>query len=121
MRIDRYGIKPLFLLNVTLSYICIVNFSKHILLIFKFIKLNFISKFLMYIGKNSVVYLCLNQLCLHLISTIYLANKYFLNHKLLKVLLIIVLITFVSYILNHTKLKFILGKSIRKEKRQSVN
>ena len=59
MRLDMYSVIPLFWINVLLSVIVGMNFSR---LIYRVIKNNLISRWLIEIGKNGITYVCLKQI-----------------------------------------------------------
>lgn len=58
MRTGSYGIIPLFYVNVLLSVSVLINFAKYL---FKWFGNRFPNNYLTGIGKNSIVYLSLNQ------------------------------------------------------------
>ncbi|GFP74222.1 acyltransferase family protein [Clostridium fungisolvens] len=115
MRTITYGIIPLFWVNAILSTITYWNISRYL----DICKVKFIKKInhqLIYIGKNSIVYLCLNQIVI-LISTKCLEFTIDYNSSLERLLMKvgILLITLVglhvaSIIINKTKLRALIGK-----------
>ena len=59
MRIGSYGFVPLFYLNVLLAVLVLLNFAKYLFTLFQ---TRFPNNYLIGIGRNSIVYLGLNQL-----------------------------------------------------------
>jgi fucose 4-O-acetylase-like acetyltransferase len=103
MRLGEYCIIPLFWINAIVSIIVGINIScwldKRIPHIFKNI--------FIYIGKNSIIYLCLNQL---VISYIYKFLTDSIINNVLWLIIIILLLTVISLIINKTFLKKVIGK-----------
>lgn len=114
MRLGIYGIIPLFWINVTLSTIVLFNLSKKI---DKILNLK-IKAFIMNIGKDSIVYLCLNQfviLILQKIFSFFIGNSSINNIQKLIIssfeLVITLLILYVlNVIIQNTKIKILIGK-----------
>lgn len=105
MRTETYSNVLLFYLNSVLSSIILINYS---LLIDNILKSNFISKFLQSVGRNSIVYVCLNQLVILLINKYFNYSIPFENYFVL--FLSVLLLSVFSYVITKTKLKFLIGK-----------
>ena len=104
MREGRYGFLPLFWINVLLSICLGISISKLICKTDKF-------KWLMGIGKNSIVYLCLNQV---VIQVLHRAFSCVAMPKIVSNLLVLILslavLWFLSMLFTKTKLKIFIGK-----------
>ena len=99
----------LFYLNVILSYIIIINYSKYILNFLNITKLSLLLNWLLHIGKNSIFFVCFNFPII-----IYFKFEKLLSLNCLiafKFLSVIIIITVLSLIINKTKLRFIVGKT----------
>lgn len=113
MRTGSYGIIPLFYINVLLSVIVLINLAKYM---FSLFNLNFPNTFLFGIGRNSIVYLSLNQLCILLFK--FIAEKIVfigggigvILSKLFVLLCSLVILYFFEQLFTKTKLKFMIGK-----------
>lgn len=105
MRIGFYSIIPLFWINSVLSISVMISFSKVILNVFDN---SFIKKWLISIGKNSIVYLCLNQLVIVLLKN----SSGELSAKLLVLLETLFVLFIVGEFLLKTKLRLIIGRKL---------
>lgn len=109
MREGTYAIIPLFWLNSVLSTLVILNFSR---LVYPFIEQNIMGRWLCGIGKCSIVYVCLNQIIIFIVTLC--VNKYLvLSFVLAKILITVVVFGFL-FIINHiiinTRLRILIGK-----------
>ena len=114
----QFGNGIMYIINVILSFITYVNLSKWLL------KSNFaggrINGFLCYVGRNSMIYLCFNQLMIKLFNMTLSAYGFSFNNDLEKaginfinLLTTIALLTCLSTIFQRNRvLKGILGKKI---------
>lgn len=105
MRTEVYSNVILFFFNSILSSIVLINYA---LIVEKVLKISFISKFIQSIGKNSIVYVCLNQIVILLVTKFINYYLPFKNYFIL--LLSVILLGVGSYIISKTKLKFLIGK-----------
>ena len=105
MRTEVYSNILLFFLNSIISSIILINIA---LIIDKKMKNNFISKFFQSIGKNSIVYVCLNQLVILVINRYFYCGIPF--KKCFVLILSIMLLQICSLIFSNTKLKFLIGR-----------
>lgn len=108
MRTGTYSIVPLFWVNAILSIVLCLNISK-------FIEKKIDKKFwkwISYIGKNSIVYLCLNQLTILLFAKLFnmIAFNILAISNISKLILTLVTLHIVNKILVNSKLKCTLGK-----------
>lgn len=107
MRTGIYANIPLFWTNAMLSTIVGVNLSKRI---YPFIKNNLIGRWLTSIGRDSIIYVCLNQVVILLVTRyIGLGNGIAFQSVISIVVLSILLI--MHKIIVGTKLKVLIGKS----------
>lgn len=111
MRTNSYAHIHLFWLNVILSFIFIINLSKEILIVLKALNLKVFYHWFLYIGRNTIVFLCLNQIFTSTISKKYFKNSYFSHPALLKLLFVLIALTILAYIINHTVLRVTIGKT----------
>ena len=102
MRLYQYGFIPLFYLNAMLGYILTINVSKYI---YKFTtnKNYIINNILINIGKNSILFVCLN-------GVFILGTKYCNTSVLITFIYSLVMIYLISYLINRTNLKVVLGR-----------
>lgn len=104
MREGRYAFLPLFWINALLSVYLGISISKLICRIGE-------MKWLTSIGRNSIVYVCLNQI---IIRVLFKGFSYISMPKILSHLLILALSMFVLYwlaeLFTRTKLKVFIGK-----------
>lgn len=113
MRTGSYGFILLFYINVLLSVAVLMNFSKYM---FKIFGNKFPNSILFGIGKNSLVYLSLNQLFILLFR--FIANNTILISggigiilsKLFILISTMVVLCLCELLFKRTKLKFMLGK-----------
>ena len=113
MRIGEYGILPLFWINAILSSLIILLFSKKMN---KYLNNN-IKEFFVSIGKNSIIYLCLNQIVISVINKIIniircnnINSFVTLLVKLIELIIVMVVLWICNIIIQNTKLKFLIGK-----------
>lgn len=112
MRTGSYAFIPLFWINATFSIVVGINLSRIVenrsnsscLLCW-------VSFFIKYVGKNSITYVCLNQLVILYVSS-FVAR---LNFNIIAAKVIILCTTLVilgvcDYMLRNTMLKFSIGK-----------
>ncbi len=117
MRIGNYGNILLFWITSILASILIINISKWIEKSPKLL-INKIKKILKYIGKNSIVYLLLNQFVLlaiyQITKRVFIDNNIyvFLIVKLLTLILCLFVLYLLTELINKTKLKIFIGKEI---------
>lgn len=108
MREGIYSIIPLFWVNALLSIIVGVNFSR---LIYPYIQDMFMGQWLKGIGADSIVYVCLNQIVIRVVTRCVSIIE--LPTKISKLIIFIFTLTalfIVSKIIAHTKLKVLIGK-----------
>ena len=108
MRQGKYGIIPFFWLNILLSVFSGLRLSTYIEQFFPKI----ISKALVYCGKNSIVFVCLNQLPIYLMNRSMRIMSLNINVKRGVMLAITLLVLYIAtYIIMNTQLKILIGKS----------
>lgn len=113
IRTNDYSFVPLFWINCIMAIILWLNISIRI----DKAQLKFMMKIsgcLKYIGRNSIVYLLLNEIVIYLVTTVLAFIKintiwYQLERVIVSIGTMIVL-TIASEIFNRTKLKILLGK-----------
>lgn len=106
MRTANYGIWPIFFVNVVVACAIGISISKKVEF---FLGENKFICYLKRVGRNSIVYLCCNQLIIESIKNyIYLENTYFTGIALLFITCFIIEI--VSFFVYNTKLKILVGK-----------
>ena len=116
MRTGSYAVLPLSLLNACLLSICVINLCR--VAEERYAKHPVIGKIcgeLQYIGENSIVYLCFNQLCILLIRKLPLGSLQF--GRIMSFLICCVVLAVVMVILHNAvrlfeneHLKFLIGK-----------
>lgn len=111
MRIMEYSNVILFYFNAILATLIYYNIFK---------KLDCydlkINKFIQYVGKNSIVYLCLNQFVIIVLKNLIIFEKF--NNSIFKLIILnclvliatMMLLYVFSEILNRTKLRIFIGK-----------
>lgn len=109
MRLGQYSIIPLFWINATLATLVGLGLSKYI---DKYC-LKSIKRYLIFCGKNSILFLCLNQLIILLTKTVFIiiGIDYTLKVKPFITILSLLFIYIITYFIINTKLKRIIGYS----------
>ena len=108
MRAETYAIIPLFWINAILCVIVGVNLSK---LIYKFVKNSIVEKWLVGIGQDSIVYVCLNQVVIMFVKKAIQMLKLPIYLSLFLTLGVVMAVLWaVSKMIVKTKLKLIIGK-----------
>ena len=106
MRTASYGIWPLFLADVVVACAIGISISK------KVESLLGESKFVCYlkrVGRNSIVYLCCNQLLIESVRDyIHIENTYLMGTTLL--LVACAMIEIICFVIYNSKLKIVVGK-----------
>ncbi|MFD3155953.1 acyltransferase family protein [Haloimpatiens sp. FM7330] len=115
MRTITYALIPLFWINSILGILSYWNISKHLNKCkIKIVKV--INKEFIYIGENSIVYVCLNQLTIMFVYTMFKQLCIYdslIIKALIKVNILvisIILLNIVTLLVNKTKLKVLIGK-----------
>lgn len=115
MRAGTYGIIPLFWLNATLSSLTILLISKHL---DKYLNKN-ITKYFSVIGKDSITYLCLNQIVIVFVLKILNVTTNILGiksnlfvFKMVELISVIALLYLIDFVIQKTKLRVLLGKKL---------
>lgn len=115
MRLGEYAKVPLFWINAVGAGIIGMNFSKYCCPLKDRLRIfSFIFKFIGYIGKNSIVYVCLNEFVIYI----------FRNHiellelpdgvaSLVFLIVTIVILYFLDTVINTTVLRVIIGRSLK--------
>ena len=107
MRLGQYSIVPLFWINAILATVVGINLCK----ILEEKNFKFGLKRLSYIGQNSIVYVCLNQLTIIFVTC--LIGKHILPKIIYKIIVLVItmiLLRVEAIILLNSKLKFLFGK-----------
>ena len=108
MRMGYYANIFLFWLNALFSIVVGLNFAK---LFYDKIKGTAISKWLMSIGKNSIIYVCLNEIVL--LSVDKILEKMHLSwifYKLAMLCITLFILLLISEVILKSKLKVVIGK-----------
>lgn len=113
MRTGTYGFIPLFWTNALFSTMVGINLSKKLENILN----SKIKNYIISIGSNSIIYLCLNQIIIKLIDeiknifiVIELNNTLKLLVAIIQFLIVMAILYISDLIINKTKLKIIIGK-----------
>lgn len=112
MRIGRYSIIPLFWINAIMAILIGWNISRFIEKIsVKCSILKMTSLWLKNVGKNSIIYVCLNQLVIYVYN---IFANYILIPQIVNKIIELILVMFILYIcdliIRNTKLKIIIGR-----------
>lgn len=114
MRTSSYAIKILSLFNAVSMTVVGWNISRIIYNYLSKSKLHIVGDVFINIGKNSIVYVCLNQfVILFVMVIIHKITVIKINTSLANVIVLIIAILIlhiISYILTNTKLKLFIGK-----------
>lgn len=117
MRSSKYAFIPLFWINAVFSSIIILNISKFMEKLFSHGIFKLIKTELTFVGSNSIVYVCLNQIVILLIShfteILYpLRNGQLVKHSINTIIFIITMIILhtLTFLIKHTKLRIFIGK-----------
>lgn len=108
MRAGVYSFIPLFWINVLISIAVGISISKNIK---KITKGNLLEKILAAIGRNSIVYVCLNQLIILLVTPIVNCVK--LDEFTRKIVILVFSLTclyWLAIVLTKPKVKILIGK-----------
>ena len=114
MRTNNYEYILLFWINVVLSFISLINFTKYFDIKFS----NAIKEKFLYIGTNSIVYVIFNQLFIVIFQKIFdlfiISENYFvkISEKFVLFVLTMLFIKLLSLLINGTKLKILIGKEL---------
>lgn len=108
MRTETYAVIPLFWVNASLAVIVGVNLSK---LLYKYIQNSIVGKWLVSIGEESIIYVCLNQVVIIVVrkATQMLNMSVYLSSVFILVISMSCL-WIISKIIVNTKLKRMIGK-----------
>lgn len=108
MRTGTYSNIPLFWINAMLSTIVGINIAK---LMYQYIQNNYIGKWLTSIGRDSIVYVCLNQIVILIVNKGLNAVGLSIFFSKIVALAITLLVLFVAdKIIMNTKLKALIGR-----------
>lgn len=106
MRTNTYG-------NILVFFFVATNISLFLLIISEKISQKYVS-YVNYIGENSIVFLCFNQLCILLLKKINIcnSNSIFIQFSIRITIAMITLLicSGVSFLIKKTKLRWVLGK-----------
>lgn len=107
MRVGSYSFVPLFWINALLASIVGLDISRWLTKHLKKRCVQFIS----YCGKNSIVFLCLNQLCIVVVKKIHCINLMpVFTSRCLILAIVIILLYVVTYLFVNTPLCFVIGR-----------
>lgn len=109
MRTGSYSFIPFFLINSVVASCMLINISKFIEKKFKSSIFLYLQKYFIYIGKNSMIFLCLNQIVILCLKYIIRIPNYYIT-KVIILFATFLILTLVSYVIENSKLKVILGK-----------
>ena len=112
MREGVYSNVILFWIAAVSSIVVLLNFSKILQSISKKIALfRIIYKYLSWVGENSVIFLCLNQLIIYIIKTVLPNNLVnILFYKVVVLVVAMISLTFMDRFIIRRKFKVIIGK-----------
>lgn len=112
MREGVYSNVILFWIAAVSSIVVLLNFSKILQSISKKIALfRIIYKYLSWVGENSVIFLCLNQLIIYIIKTVLPNNLVnILFYKVVVLVVAMISLTFMDRFIIRRKYKVIIGK-----------
>lgn len=105
---EKYAFIPLFWINAVLSSVLLMNYSKFI---YSKIQNTKICNYLCGVGKNSIVYLCLNQLVIFFVLKYVNIHIRVLIKSSVRAIIVFVILYAFEMLITKTKLKFIIGKS----------
>ena len=109
MRLGLYSIIPLFWINAMLSIIVGINFAK---LIYPHIQNNPIGKLLICIGRDSIVYVCLNEIVILIIKEgLNIVGVYGVISKVLTLIIALVALFIINRIIAKSKLRVLIGRN----------
>ena len=109
MRTETYATIPLFWINALLSVVVGVNFSKQI---YPRIQNNWIGRWLMGMGRDSIVYVCLNQIVILVFYVVvYAVGLPTLISKILITLATFLALVYISKFFMNSKWKILMGRS----------
>ena len=103
MRLYQYGFIPLFYLNAMLGYILTINVSKIIFKLSTDNKQQILINVFKNIGENGILFMCLNAISIY-------GTKYCNISIIFTLIYTLAVISLISYLVNKTKLKVILGR-----------
>lgn len=111
MRTGNYAIIPLFWMNAIGAIIVGLNLAKYIEIYIKEV----LVKGIMSIGRNSIVYVCLNQVVLLILKKLIevLSLQIYIPNIIIKIIelgVALLILGICSSVINHTKLKVFIGK-----------
>lgn len=114
MREGTYAIIPLFWINAILSILIGFNISKRIAAFTESVKnrvVVFWKNWVISVGKNSIVYLCMNQVVIMIVEKYisYISISTVVDQAVILVLVLFIL-TLCSEIITNTRLRFLIGK-----------
>ncbi len=108
MRTGTYAIIPLFWINAMLSIIVGINFAR---LIYQYIQNNYIGNWLTGIGRDSIVYVCLNQVVILIVNRgLNVIGLSPLLSKIAALIITLFVLWAADKIIVNTKLKILIGK-----------
>ena len=110
LRTGEYSCIPLFWINALLAIIVLINFSKYYCnASANSVVINYSKNIMSYIGKNSITFLCLNQITIKFFTLIFDFMP-ILVYKVLVLLMTITTLCLVNYFINLTRFRILLGK-----------
>lgn len=114
IRLCSYSIIPLFWINSIVAFLCYTNlFYKIEATDNKFVKV--LNNWLKDVGKNSITFVCLNQIVLLILNKIVsICSLNNINYLLLHLIILIAALfclKIASVVINKTKLRILIGKS----------
>ncbi|HCI64930.1 MAG TPA: hypothetical protein DFH97_08065 [Clostridiales bacterium] len=108
MRAEKYANIPLFWLNALLSIYIGISLSK---IIQSALKDTFIEKWLISVGRDSIVYVCCNQLVIYFVAALFkhvgIADA---CEDVLILIVSMIILYGLSVLFTRTKLRFLIGK-----------
>gem|GEM_PF-1187670 len=111
MRGAEYSNYLLTYLNAVTATVVGWNICKKLSVMKKDFFFQSIENFMVFIGKNSIVYVCLNQITILIVN--HILNRPGSNDKILdflKLLIVLLILHFLTFIMTKSKLKIFIGK-----------
>ena len=117
MREGKYAFIPLFWINALMAIIILWNISKKIERKKENKYMKKIYNMIKFIGENSIIYLCLNQVVIKILEEVILFkilyNKIFILElaiRMIALLVVIIILSILTIFIKNTKLKVLIGR-----------
>lgn len=108
MKSGKYDIIPLFWINALLGTLVLFNYAR---LLYPFVANNFIGRYFCGIGRDSIVYLCVNLPIVYPIAALVKSVSLPIYiEKIIDVVLVFVILWLINKLIQNTKLRYLFGK-----------